>query len=39
MQAVNQQTNKKLIKVQNKLKHLTGKAIADFNMIEAGDKV
>jgi len=39
MQAVNQQTDKKLIKVQNKLKHLTGKAIADFNMIEDGDKV
>ncbi|MBL4659700.1 MAG: tRNA 2-thiocytidine(32) synthetase TtcA [Alcanivoracaceae bacterium] len=31
--------DKKLLKIQNKLKHLTGKAIADFNMIEAGDKV
>ncbi len=26
-------------KLQNKLKHLTGKAIADFNMIEEGDKI
>ena len=31
--------DKKLLKIQNKLKRLTGKAIADFNMIEAGDKV
>jgi tRNA 2-thiocytidine biosynthesis protein TtcA len=39
MHAVNQQTNKNLIKVQNKLKRLTGKAIADFNMIQEGDKI
>lgn len=31
--------DKKLLKTQKKLKHLIGKAIADFNMIVAGDKV
>ncbi len=31
--------DKALLKIQNKLKRLTGKAIADFNMIEDGDKV
>ena len=31
--------DKAFIKIQNKLKRLTGKAIADFNMIEENDKV
>ena len=39
MLAKNQQSDKSFKKIQNKLKHLTGKAIADFNMIEDGDKV
>lgn len=39
MLAKNQQSDKSFKKVQNKLKHLTGKAIADFNMIEDGDKI
>ncbi len=31
--------DKAFLKIQNKLKRLTGKAIADFNMIEADDKI
>jgi tRNA 2-thiocytidine biosynthesis protein TtcA len=31
--------DKKQLKIQNKLKRLTGTAIADFNMIEQGDKI
>ena len=31
--------DKAFLKIQNKLKRLTGKAIADFNMIEEGDKI
>lgn len=32
-------THQQLTKLQKKLRHQTGKAIADFNMIEDGDKV
>lgn len=43
MQAINQQTDKDLAKIQiklrRKLQHLTGKAIADYNMIEDADKI
>jgi tRNA 2-thiocytidine biosynthesis protein TtcA len=34
-----QQSDKSFLKIQNKLKRLTGKAIADFNMIEENDKI
>jgi tRNA 2-thiocytidine biosynthesis protein TtcA len=34
-----QQSDKSFLKIQNKLKRLTGKAIADFNMIQENDKV
>ncbi len=39
MQAINQQVVTKPTKIQQKLKRLTGKAIADYNMIEEGDKI
>ena len=39
MQAINQQVDTKPSKIQQKLKRLTGKAIADYNMIEDGDKI
>ncbi len=39
MQATNQDVGQKPTKIQQKLKRLTGKAIAEFNMIESGDKI
>jgi len=39
MQAINQQVDNKPSKIQQKLQRLTGNAIADYNMIESGDKI
>ena len=39
MQTINQQPSNSLDKIRQKLQRKTGQAIADFNMIEEGDKI
>ena len=39
LSSINQETTRSFNKLQKRIRHNTGKAIADFNMIEDGDKV